>query len=834
MNRLFIYSVISVLLSGVVRTNVHAQRNNIWYFGDSAGISFNSRSPIALTNSAMNQLEGSATMSDADGNLLFYTDGQSVWNAKHQKMPNGTGLWGDPSATQSALIIPKPGACGSYYIFTVPEVEAGGSGKSLSYFVVDMNEDGGLGDVIQNGHLHPKVTERLTCVLHSNEKDYWLIAQERGTNAILSYPVSAAGVGIPVITKFPALDRSDFPGIDTYGEMHRGYMKISGDGKKLCYTGYGYLDSLGTHSDTTVLMDFNNNTGTASNPAILTHPDRGYGVEFSPDNTKLYVSNRWYPLTIYQYDLTGGSGGTIQYPETVIGINGLAAGGALQLGPDQKIYVAQYLSTFLGAINFPNLPGPACDYTSSAISLNGKTCLLGLPNYVRTNNILPDRISLGNDTSICPGSSILVQSPAVGNYTWYKSSTDQGPFLFYSDSPAIHITDSGFYLFELADCPLYDTINISLLAKPAVDLGNDTLLCYGSGMTLQIDNNDPAIRYRWQAGQTASSIVVNAPGLYWLEVNNGSCSARDSIHIKYTDPVGINLGNDSVVCGAIQLMLDTRVDSAIYQWGDLSTQKTLVVDKPGTYRVVVTKNGCSDSDQVVINSQPSPVIDLGNDTFTCEGNAVILDAGEGYSGYLWQDGSSSRWFSTGKAGKYIVTVKDLNGCSASDEIVLSVNPIPAIHLPPLIKACEPDLVLAPGNFVSYFWQDGSLSDSYHATDYGTYSVTVTDINHCSNTVVMEIANGCPGILYVPNVFTPNSDRTNEIFIPVKRNIKTIDFSIYNRWGMLVFNSADLQEGWDGKYKGQEAVADVYVYVIKYTDYADDVIKSLNGNVTLLR
>src|SRR5690606_7299225 len=92
---------------------------NIWYFGENAGLDFNSGSPIALLDGQLNTLEGCSTISDSDGNLLFYSDGIKVWNKNHQIMLNGTGLHGHVSSTHSALIIPKPNNSNIYYIFTV-------------------------------------------------------------------------------------------------------------------------------------------------------------------------------------------------------------------------------------------------------------------------------------------------------------------------------------------------------------------------------------------------------------------------------------------------------------------------------------------------------------------------------------------------------------------------------------------------------------------------------------------------------------------------------------------------------------------------------------------
>jgi urease alpha subunit len=103
-------------------SSLFAQKEaNIWYFGANAGLDFNSGTPVALLDGALDTIEGCATISDTDGNLLFYTDGITVFNKNHTIMLNGMGLNGDTSTTQSALIVPKPNDENTYYIFTVAD-----------------------------------------------------------------------------------------------------------------------------------------------------------------------------------------------------------------------------------------------------------------------------------------------------------------------------------------------------------------------------------------------------------------------------------------------------------------------------------------------------------------------------------------------------------------------------------------------------------------------------------------------------------------------------------------------------------------------------------------
>ena len=161
---------------------------NIWYFGHGAGLDFNSGSPVPLNDGMLNTLEGCATISDDNGDLLFYTDGITVYDKLHNIMPNGTGLLGHYSSTQSAMIVKKPQASNIYYIFTV-DTYISSSGDSLCYSEVDMTLNGGLGGVtdVKNVLLFQYAAEKVTAVPHCNGVDFWIVAPQHIDKLYYSY-----------------------------------------------------------------------------------------------------------------------------------------------------------------------------------------------------------------------------------------------------------------------------------------------------------------------------------------------------------------------------------------------------------------------------------------------------------------------------------------------------------------------------------------------------------------------------------------------------------------------------------------------------------------------
>jgi hypothetical protein len=268
------------LLMAIVFSSLdtEAQREgNIWYFGDKAGIDFNSGQAVAISSSKMYQREGCAVISDSTGKLMFYTNGQQVWNRNGQTMGNGIVLSGSQSATQSAVIAKKPGNNTLYYIFTVPD-KIGYAG--LKYTIVDMSLNGGLGNFTStNATLNAGPTEeKVTAVSHYNGKDIWIITHLWDSSEFYAFLLTENGIDKDQVI------------ISSVGLFHQGNglttgsLKASPDGSKLAII---------TRTNASFeLFDFNNQTGEVSNPiTFLPEYPRAYGIEFSPSGKMLYISD---------------------------------------------------------------------------------------------------------------------------------------------------------------------------------------------------------------------------------------------------------------------------------------------------------------------------------------------------------------------------------------------------------------------------------------------------------------------------------------------------------------------------------------------------------------
>lgn len=361
-----------------ITQNCFAQKeNNQWCFGSLSGLDFNSGSPVATT-SQVNTTEGSSSIADASGNLLFYSDGITVWNKNHLPMPNGMGLNGGVSSTQSALIVAQPQTPNIYYVFTTAEAQGA---PGFCYSIVDMSLQGGLGDVTtKNVQLFTPSAEKVCATRHSNGIDVWVVGHEMGTNNFLAYLLTSAGISAPVITSCGTV-------YSNMGGVEIGYMKFSPNGAHLAHA----MRYLFTYE----LDSFDISTGIVSAP--ITFASTGgticYGIEFSPDNKLLYTSDS----QTSQYDVQVHDSATILNSKIFISNDVWA----LQTGPDDKIYLAQYISSTLGVINDPNVQGAGCNYVPAGVNLIGQSTL-GLPNQMRGLSGPPVAI-FSAPNHICPG-----------------------------------------------------------------------------------------------------------------------------------------------------------------------------------------------------------------------------------------------------------------------------------------------------------------------------------------------------------------------------------------------------------------------------------------------
>ncbi len=367
------------------------KQGNIWYFGNCAGVDFNSGNPTALLNGQLcfpigdSHNEGTSVISDSLGSILFYSDGMTVWNKNNQIMQNGTGLLGNFSSTQSSIIVPDPSNPNRYfYIFTVSSGFCcnGSISDGLRYSKVDICLDSARGGIIpteKNIKLVDTVAEKISVTRHSNGFDYWILTHKFYSNEFWALLLTSSGIIDTVISAIGSVHTGILGG-------SQGQLKFSPNGEKIAIGASNGLNILD-------VFDFDKTTGIVSNAWYLLKPNNNhaniYGVEFSSDNSKLYASGNYSvgPMLPFlaQYDLSSGDTALINASmiEVYHYTSGPTNGKGLQIAPNNKIYWVSLNNPYkLAVINYPNISGLGCNYQDSSISLAGRQGSYSLPNFI--------------------------------------------------------------------------------------------------------------------------------------------------------------------------------------------------------------------------------------------------------------------------------------------------------------------------------------------------------------------------------------------------------------------------------------------------------------------
>lgn len=588
-----------ILFLFVQTTFLYSQKESAnWYFGEFAGLSFNTNNPVPLLNGKLVTSEGCATISDPNGNLLFYTDGVTVWDRSHEVMPNGQGLLGHSSSTESALIIPKPGSKSRFYIFTIdmpsyylkerPEI------NGVNYSEVDLALNNGFGDVVEsvkNIHIvtyNPddllekkyKSTEKITAVTHGDGSSVWVITYF--INRFYSFLVDVNGVNSnPIIS---TVQQSVQPVLNDDGANISaiGYLKVSPSGKKIAIahssTNVGSPRTGRKKSGKVLLYNFNNSNGAVSNELEILSNAYPYGIEFSPNSKLLYVTNNVFNDAdlfvngdLYQYNLAGSN--ILGSRQTISSSKNIA--GALQLAINGKIYRAGYKESAKGldisVIKIPNEDGTACDYLENSVNLGGRAAKLGLPPFVQSIFLYTfdyEFTCLGDQTHFYITSEEPYDS-VVWNFGDGQTSTDIEPYHVFN-TPGVYSVSLTMSLNGIERDPLIKQIIIS--APPQVlnttyDLiqcdsydnnPNDGIATYNlqqANAPISLNTNEAIQVYYYHdpVDATNDTLNVNAmPNIYANQTQdeliyakvikaNTDCYSMATIRLKTTQPVDIGI-----------------------------------------------------------------------------------------------------------------------------------------------------------------------------------------------------------------------------------------------------------------------------------------------------
>ena len=450
--------------------------------------------------------------------------------------------------------------------------------------------------------------------------------------------------------------------------------------------------------------------------------------------------------------------------------------------------------------------------------------------------ILDDNLCVGECTDF-----FNMSSNCPTNFEWtfenasIQNSTEENPSGICYDVPGVHnvtlVVSNGY------SSDTY-TKTVTVTPPPEVNLGNDTTICNGATVILNVDN--PNASYLWSNNSTDAEIIASNGGIYWVDVSVNDCITRDSILLIVIDAPLVNIGNDTTICTNNTLLLDASAANATYLWSDNSTDSILNINLEGIYWVDVFIAGCSTSDTIEITTSFPPSIDLGDDITICNENNLTLNAYDSaISEYLWNDESTESTLEISESGLYYVQVTNVCGILSDSVVVISNNLELNLTFPHDHSICTGDTLIINStteNADSYLWQDNSTSPIYTISSPGIYQVTIqNECNEKSQTITVSNKECCE--LYVPNIFSPNDDGYNDKFEIIQssekcQNITNFEMRIYDRWGELVFVSDNINNGWSGNWSGKKTTTGVYIFTVNYND--GDTAHQIQGDITVIR
>ncbi|WP_378410421.1 gliding motility-associated C-terminal domain-containing protein [Rhodocytophaga aerolata] len=564
-------------------TCTYAQRETTkWLLGNKITVDFNQSPPQVTIDPQAPQVfsQQLASICDNEGNLLFYTDSQTVWNKQNQVMANGTNIGGE--RLRKVIIIPAPGKAGKYYIFTLGFINAVGDyfiDQHLVYALVDVEANNGAGAVLEKNkilykNLHGSFTISAKCA----NDIYWLVGETNesvvsgiATDRIYAYRIDANGVSESPIISSPIRMSSS------------GGYKFSPTSDKLVFSYEG------TGPSATVIADFDQLTGKVTNLRRIASCC-AHVAEFSSNGTMLYLSQ---DSTLLQFDMRNGDQNAILNSRNVISNSGSYIGG-LQLAPDGKIYISRANTKALSVIEKPEQPGEECMYTPGGLPL-GTDAPYYLPSFA--SNLLynspVNRALAGEDKILCVNESIRLGNVSQANttYRWEPANfltdaTSANPTFQYTNPTDTVVVLTYQVTVNDGICPRSDVVHVTVhpLPNPPQIIGN-LVVCPGTqGVSYQVENATPESTYKWNiqrgtilAGQGTQGILVNwdsirvDASIEVIATNAAGCTSQTLLQVRVTERL-----KPGIPQGATQLCLSNKdgqvynvpyTNGSLYTWG---------------------------------------------------------------------------------------------------------------------------------------------------------------------------------------------------------------------------------------------------------------------------
>ncbi|ADR23128.1 hypothetical protein MATR_30230 [Marivirga tractuosa] len=741
------------------------QKSNYWYFGDGAGIDFNNQGgPVAVTDGNIQAEEGCTTVSDDNGDLLFYTNGDVIWDSEHNVMANGTDLGGDPAASQGVIAVAHGSDPSLYYLFLNQDISSDTS--NFSYALVDLKLNGGLGDVVlKNRKIYSRSTEKVAAQGNENTN---VLTHELGSNSYRFYPVNVEGINAAEYIS----QGSDY----LSNSSATGYLKYAAGGDKVAQaynSGGAFIDfirrdSLNNWEEALLDVNFGGEV---------------YGIEFSPSADLLYATiNNGANSVLLQIPVNDNyTIDEIENPDSVTVADLDFEAGAIQTGPNGQLYIAANNSPNVYTIGSPDQRfapenGSNLASTLQAFDLAGRNSRLGLPNFVQ-NLSTPQQEPSISVTANCSSEPIILGATGKTNFdqfNWTITPADSSSSVYTSNNQNDTLDidlEPGVYEAALRitnECG-YDELlveNFEIFPSPDVSNVISPRNFCGSTLTLGEDIVDePGHTYLWNTGETTQTIEITETGIYNVTITsiNGCVSTAE---IFVGPPYEADLGGDRAVCQDEQLRLNASGNASEYRWFVDDIQQSasgqnfdVNTSTAGTFLIRVEipdplDPSCfaEDEIEVIVNGNPTVSTNIVTPPSCGSNNGSLeitnISGGSGDYTVSWSGPTTvpENQMSANnlEAGTYNITVTDnLSGCTTVETVPLTNTDFTAVANQ-INPTCDPSNqtvdVLVSGSFtLDLTWEifdqnnnsidNGTASSSnfqVNGLSEGSYSISITD------------------------------------------------------------------------------------------------------------
>jgi gliding motility-associated-like protein len=421
----------------------------------------------------------------------------------------------------------------------------------------------------------------------------------------------------------------------------------------------------------------------------------------------------------------------------------------------------------------------------------------------------------------------------------------------------IYKLGAGLYFLNVLDKNICQKNDSATINQPPpvliVDYTIKNISCHKNrdgSIDLNVKGGTPPYYYKWSNEEKTQDLKGLSAGYYSVTVSDANyCVFIDSLRIIEPQPLDIQYFTKDEKCkgdkdGYINLSVTGGVNPYHFRWSTQDTIEDIKGLSSGRYNVSITDaNGCGvNMDNILISTSPLPEPKIYSEerALYCEQDSFILSVTDPFIKYIWNTGDTGRYIVVKKPGSYYVKVTNKDQCSdISKAIKVDIqNPYDAVKLQKEYFFCpdeEKEIILNTGivNGAKYEWVPNNETTSQISVNKeGEYSVNISKGN-CNIKFTAYVYELCEPSIFIPNVFTPNSDAHNESFFPVTRYIDTLTFIIFNRWGEILYRGFGIEDKWDGTFDNEIVMQDTYCYIVYYKNKKWGW-KQKSGSVNVLR